>query len=122
MKTLQDLHSIDGKIFATRKGTWRARIADRVDPAATDRTCYAAEFRLIEEAAPARNLSVWVLDADLQFDRDSYHSKIFDCVEMWLETESPDSVLFFRISGGSVLSFPSWGCPQVHKNMLPKLN
>ena len=108
MKTLQDLHSIDGKIFATRKGTWRARMADRIDPAGTDRTCYAAEFRLVEEAAPARNLSVWVLvDADLQFDWDSYISKIFDCVEVWLETESPDSVLFLRISGGSVLTLPS---------------
>jgi len=103
MKTLQDLHSIDGKIFETRKGTWRARVADLIDPAGTDRACYAAEFRLVEEAAPARNLSVWVLDPDPQFDWDSYFSKIFDCVEEWLETEAPDSVLSFRISGGSVL-------------------
>jgi hypothetical protein len=100
-KTQEELLPIDGKIFETHKGAWRARVVNHQDPVGTDCLCYMVEFRLIEQAGPARNVKIWVMNAGPRVDANKYQSRIFDSLRTWLETDSADAEISVGIGTGS---------------------
>jgi hypothetical protein len=108
-KLPEEPFAIDGKTFATRAGTWRARLVNRQDPAGPGRACYTAEFRRVEEAAPARSLNLWIADdTQLFLDRDHCESRVFDYVSRWLETELTDSEITLQVSKDLLPTVALW--------------
>ena len=81
---------IQGKIFETQKGRWKARVAHDPDTPGSNSSCYSIEFRMVEKPGPARDLKLWVSKPHARVNRREYQSGIFDCLKAWLESDSAD--------------------------------
>lgn len=101
MPKAQELLLIDGRLFETHKGTWRARVVNNPAPVDAEWVCYVVEFRLVEKAGSARNLKLRVMNAGPSVDADQYQSRIFDSLRKWLATDSADGKLSVGIRTGS---------------------